>query len=231
MRLCIFADIHGNAPAFRAAFKSLLSEAADVNIFLGDLCGYYYDQMVIYELLCTLPNFVAIKGNHDKMFLSIVNGDDELRRSYVDKYGNSMEHLLEESTPEFIEWLGNMPDYISMSAMSDCDIAGYHGAPWNITEGYVYPDSGLDDFARYSQTLFLLGHTHYPMLRRISSKIITNPGSLGQPRNGSWPTYAVLDTPKKNMKLKQVIYDKSELLDRIHTFGDEHKYLRRILLT
>jgi predicted phosphodiesterase len=39
-----------------------------------------------------------------------------------------------------------------------------------------------------------LGHTHQPALRRLDHKLIVNPGSLGQPRNGLHDaTYAVWD--------------------------------------
>jgi putative phosphoesterase len=226
MRLCIFADIHGNAPAFRAAYKSILTEAADVNLFVGDLCGYYYDQVEVYEMLKTVPNLAALKGNHDKIFLDIVRGNDDLRRSYREQYGNSMENLLRSSTHEFINWLDHLPEAL---ILDDIDTACYHGSPWNISEGYVYPDSSLEAFLEQPSSCFILGHTHYPMKRTIASKQILNPGSLGQPRNAGLPTYALMETRKNDFTVKNVRYDTAELINRIVFFGDENKYLRKIL--
>ena len=51
MRICVFADIHGNGPAFRIAYDMILSEKAAINIFLGDLCGYYFDQKEILLII------------------------------------------------------------------------------------------------------------------------------------------------------------------------------------
>lgn len=50
MKICVFSDIHGNGPAFRVAYEMIMSEKADINIFLGDLCGYYFDQKEIFFL-------------------------------------------------------------------------------------------------------------------------------------------------------------------------------------
>ena len=60
MRICLFGDIHGNGPAFRIACKAIVAESADLNIFLGDLCGYYYDQLDIFDMLREIPNLGAI---------------------------------------------------------------------------------------------------------------------------------------------------------------------------
>lgn len=32
MNICIFSDIHGNGPAFNAAYKMIVAENADMNI-------------------------------------------------------------------------------------------------------------------------------------------------------------------------------------------------------
>jgi diadenosine tetraphosphatase ApaH/serine/threonine PP2A family protein phosphatase len=96
-------------------------------------------------------------------------------------------------------------------------------------DGYVYPDSPIEEFLRYSPGCFFLGHTHYPMKRSIKEKYIVNPGSLGQARNGGWPTYAVVDYYSKEVSIKEVVYDKSGLLKQINEAGDNTRYLKDIL--
>lgn len=226
MRLCIFADIHGNAPAFRAAYKSILTEAADVNVFAGDLCGYYYDQIAIYEELRSVPNLVAIRGNHDKMFLALIDGDEDLRRQYAARYGRSMEHLMDSDHTNLLAWLRELPEQVMID---DVSIAVYHGAPWNVNEGYVYPDSPLEEFRAYRSSCFVLAHTHYSMVRSIDDKLVVNPGSLGQPRNGKGPSYAVFESTTKDFIVKEFSYDKAELLKRIAQIGDTNTYIRKIL--
>ncbi len=226
MKICIFSDIHGNGPAFNAAYGMITSEKADINIFLGDLCGYYYDQMEILDRLTAIPKLSAVKGNHDHIFLGIISGDSELGVTYMKKYGCSMENLLNNDTTGLVRWLSGLPE---SCAVADTAMSCYHGSPWDLMEGYVYPDSRLDRFLDYPELYFLLGHTHYPMVRRIGDKFIINPGSLGQPRNGGWPTYAVLDYHSMKVSIKEVIYDKSELLRRIEKVGGDNAYLKSIL--
>lgn len=226
MKICVFSDIHGNSHSFRVAYKKIIAESADLNIFLGDLCGYYYDQQDILDRLQNIPGLIAIKGNHDSMFLKIVEGDEKLRKNYLNKYGLSMENLLSENNYDMIQWLSSLPEsYLS----SDLDLACYHGSPWDALECYVYPDSPLDKFLDYNTSTFVLGHTHYRMHRKIGERFVINPGSLGQPRDGLCPSYMVIDHPLNKISVREVPYDKSELLKQIDEIGESNPYLKRIL--
>ncbi|MCP4613875.1 MAG: metallophosphoesterase family protein [Planctomycetes bacterium] len=227
MKVCVFSDIHGNGPAFSKAFGSILSERADLNIFLGDLCGYYYDQMEILHRLKTIPNLLAILGNHDSTFLKILDGNEGLRQTHMEKYGNSMENLLSCDTSDLTKWLRLLP---KLHVNADQEWAIYHGSPWDALEGYVYPDTPLDEFQEYSSSFFFLGHTHYPMTREIGNKLIINPGSLGQPRTGGWPTYAMVDLQRKEVAFREVIYDKEQVLYQIDKIDADNKYLKEVIL-
>ena len=225
MRICVFSDIHGNGPAFDAAYKMIISEKADLNIFLGDLCGYYYDQLEIFEKLTNIQSLYAIRGNHDAIFLDIVEGNKNMREKYCRKYGRSMENLLNKEIKELSKWLSSLSSFIEPAF----DIACFHGSPMNFLEDYIYPDSSLDIFLDHTSNVFLLGHTHYPMIRRIDNKIVINPGSLGQPRQGGWPTYAVIDYPHKTVTFRYVFYDKKKLLEQIDIMADENSYLKTVI--
>ena len=226
MRICVFSDIHGNWPAFRVAYDMIISEKADLNVFLGDLCGYYFDQKKIFFMLKTIPNLIALKGNHDLIFLRIVNKNEEVRQAYLEKYGNSMENLLDTDPRELIQWLSNLP---ATYLHANSGLAFYHGSPWDSMDGYVYPDSLLEKFLDYPDCLFILGHTHYPMIRTIDDKLIINPGSLGQPRNGGWPTYAVIAYPSKKVIFREISYDKADLIRQIDKLDGKNEYLKKIL--
>lgn len=226
MKVCIFADIHGNGPAFRKAYTMLISEKANLNIFLGDLCGYYFDQQEIFEMLLNIPKLIAVRGNHDDIYLKIAAGDKELRQQYLKKYGRSMENLIANKNHALGKWLSSQPDSYNDP---DLGISAYHGSPWSTMDGYVYPDSPLEGFLEHPSSVFMLGHTHYPMTRKINDKLVINPGSLGQPRNGGWPTYAVMDHPENTVIFKEVIYDKTELIKQIDTAGDNNPYLKSVL--
>jgi predicted phosphodiesterase len=226
MKICLFSDIHGNGHAFRQALPAMKNEGADLYLFLGDLCGYYFDQTEVFEGLMTLPNLVALRGNHDQIFLEILRGDEILRRDYLLKYGPSMEYLLERDYRDLTLWLSNLPG----SSLQFIDgISAAHGSPWEPVSGYVYPDTPLQPFLKEHAEIFLLGHTHHPMEKRVEGKNIVNPGSLGQPRNGGWPTYAVIQDISKPIRFREVPYGRDSLRREIEGKASCHPYLLEVL--
>ncbi len=225
MKICVFSDIHGNGPAFRVAYDMIISEKADLNIFLGDLCGYYYDQLEIFSMLSKMPNLIAIMGNHDRMFIDILKGEADLLDMYRQKYGRSMDNLLEQEHDKLSEWLLSLPiSYVFPDNVFRC----FHGSPENPLDGYVYPDSLLDSSWNVGHAL-LLGHTHYRMHRSVANTLVVNPGSLGQPRDGRLPCYVVMEPYSRNVIFREVSYDKGLLKKKIDQLGDENVYLREIL--
>jgi len=226
MKICVFSDIHGNGHAFRQALPMMKKEGADLYLYLGDLCGYYFDQMEILEELATLPNLVALRGNHDQVFLEILGGNESLRRDYLKKYGPSMERLLEHDCSDLTRWLSNLPGSCVQLAG---EISAAHGSPWNPVSGYVYPDTPVQPFLKEHAETFLLGHTHHPMEKRIEGKHIVNPGSLGQPRNGGWPTYALVEGIPGRATFREIPYEREGLLRQIEETDCGNKYLKEVL--
>ncbi len=227
MKICVFSDIHGNGPAFDQAYPKILTEGADLNIFLGDLCGYYFDEIEIFRTLVQMPRLIALKGNHDKMFLAARGGDHQLQESYLKRYGSSLKLFLERDHLELVRWLEKRPEFYFLK---EFDVACYHGGPGNFTEEYIYPDTDLEKFRATSFSNFFLGHTHYPMHRFIGEKMVVNPGSLGQPRHGGWPTYAVVDLSKSLVQFKEIQYDITQLIRRIDERGDQTPYIKNVLI-
>ena len=227
MKICIFSDIHGNQIAFQTAFSKIINEKADLNIFLGDLCGYYFEEIMVFEQLRDIPNLVALKGNHDDFFLRAAAGEEQKVQWYFKKYGSSLMRFLKKDHREVVVWLNMRPNYIYLE---DLDVVCCHASPWDPLNGYVYPDSDLERFRNFSPSVFLLGHTHYPMHRTFAGKTIINPGSLGQPRDGNWPTYAVLDLDNKHVRFEEIHYDKQQLIQALDLMQDENPYLKDILL-
>lgn len=204
----------------------LKGEGADLYLFLGDLCGYYFDQEEIFTELLNIPNLIALRGNHDQILLEISRGDEILRQNYLEKFGRSMEYLLEKDCHDMILWLSELP---GSSLQLPGEMIAAHGSPRDPMDGYIYPDTSLDIFLEESSDFFLLGHTHYPMDRRIGKKRIVNPGSLGQPRNGGWPSYAVIDLPSGSVVFREIRYEKKNFLQQIEKIDRDNEYLREIL--
>src|SRR5581483_7516576 len=62
-----------------------------------------------------------------------------------------------------------------------------HAAPLDPLFTYLGPDDPEweAELRRIDADVLLTGHTHLPFVRRIGGRAIVNPGSLGQPKNGS----------------------------------------------
>jgi predicted phosphodiesterase len=227
MKICLFSDIHGNGPAFEAAYPKLLGEQADLNIFLGDLCGYYFDELEIYKILAEMPNLVALRGNHDNMFIAASGGDNDVRSEYLKGYGSALENCLRHDHQAMITWLKGRPEVYESPEL---DLACFHGSPADRSNGYIYPDADLSGISVERQRNFFLGHTHYPMHRWAGDKLIVNPGSLGQPRQKGWPTYAVVTLPDRAVEFTEVPYDVDRLIEQIEQRKEKNPYLKEVLL-
>ena len=227
MRVAIFSDIHGNKYALEEALIKMDEIGIDVHIFCGDAVGYYYYHNEVIDTLRNMKNIYCVLGNHDQMFIDIIDKKKDAKL-YFAKYGSSIEKFLNSITKENIEFLRSLPEARNI-LIDDLKIKIIHGSPWNPIDEYVYPNS---DFNRYSEVDFdyvFQGHTHYPMKIKHGKCEIINPGSIGQPRDGSFPSFVVFDTSTKLFEFVSVEYDINQLSEDIQRVGGEPNYLFNVL--
>lgn len=177
-------------------------------------------------MLLTIPNLIAVAGNHDKMLLRCLE-DEQLLKSYTEKYGKSMEFLKKSISQQSLVFLRNLPDYY---IDKEFGIAVFHGSPWDYCDGYVYPTDSLDKFSSLPYRYIILGHTHHSMARKIQGTYVINPGSSGQPRDGGDPSFGILDLETGEVEIKRVPYDKKALIRDVNKYDGEHPYLIDVLL-
>ena len=226
MKLGIFSDIHGNVYAFEKMLQLLLKERCDRHIFLGDICGYYcYNDEIIDFLRLNHRCLISILGNHDKMFLDTLL-DRDLEKKYIHKFGHSSLHLKKNIKRKNIDFLKELP---SSYFISNFNLGFFHGSPWDHLEGYVYPDSSFTDFKKLKYKLVFLGHTHYSMMARCGKVTIINPGSVGQPRDGNNPSFAVYDTDSNKIAIKRFTYDSRVLIKEIKRRKESKPFLIEVL--
>lgn len=226
-KIGIFSDIHGNKYAFIKVWKALKKEKCDLYFFLGDICGYYYFQDEIIDTLKNEENLIAILGNHDALFLNMMNEESDIEDKYTQKYGMSCKILKESIKKTNLEFLKKMT---SFKCLEEYKIAAFHGSPWNHLNEYVYPQDPVEKFGKLPFRFVLLGHTHYPMDRRIGNVRIINPGSSGQPRDSINPSYAILDLRSESVIFKRVFYDSSLMVKEVVKRKESNRYLTDVLL-
>jgi putative phosphoesterase len=74
------------------------------------------------------------------------------------------------------------------------------------------PCSELDKYFKDIQAdVMITGHTHIPYVKKFRDKILVNPGSVGEPRDGDpRASFAIFDTAAGRLELARLAYDISE---------------------
>ena len=207
MKIAVLADIHGNADALDTVIADLPS--LDKIICCGDIVGYYPDVNRVCSRLREIGALV-IRGNHDAYVVG-----ELLPRKPSFLYG--IEWTRSALDEKNIEWLRSLPQSLSFN----CDnwyLRIRHASPWD-EETYLYQDSKyLFDVVPADNELFIFGHTHHPMIKKIGGGIILNPGSIGQPRDRNpKASYALFKTGEPEVNINRISYPVEAFQRRLKT--------------
>jgi predicted phosphodiesterase len=207
--LAIVSDLHGNLPALEAVLAHL--GTADGLVCCGDLVGYYPDAPAVVERIRRLAA-VVVRGNHELM----VTGAREVPPARASYYATAAARRA--LSADQLAWLAGLPASVRLER-DGLAVEVRHASPWD-EETYLYPDSDLAGVALAEGSWLLLGHTHYPMLRRAGGGFLANPGSVGQPRDRDpRAAYAVLDTASGRWEQRRVAYGHRVYQERLGRLG------------
>jgi diadenosine tetraphosphatase ApaH/serine/threonine PP2A family protein phosphatase len=219
MKYAIISDIHGNTEALRAVLEDIgRNGGADGYWCLGDVTGYGPEPGECIAMLKDLVS-VCVAGNHDRgsierLELSVFNPLGQQALRWMWKHLNGAEKV----------WLGTLP-----TSAEDGDYTLVHASPSDPLLEYVL-STGIAErnFPFFKTKYCFIGHTHLPMVYKLEggslctatpltpaigltmgdTKMMINPGSVGQPRDGdARASYGVLDTEASMFRLHRVAYD------------------------
>jgi putative phosphoesterase len=198
MSIGVVSDVHAN----RVALEAVLADMPPVDelVCLGDVVGYNPWPAECVDLVrerCA----TVVRGNHDRT----VETPDRYR-------SNRMAHAGLELAAERLDeggraWLRDLP---RRATVADGRVLLVHDHP-EYVDRYVrpfqFPDlrSYIDEY-----DACLLGHTHLQAAEVVDGRLVCNPGSVGQPRDGDpRAAYAVVDpeTDPVGVDLRRVEYD------------------------
>jgi predicted phosphodiesterase len=191
-RIAVISDIHGNSFALDAVLDAISAANADLVVNLGDSLSGAVDPHATAKTLGSHPEFVTIRGNHDRQLLTVsadrMGGVDQIAETAI----TDADRL----------WLrGARP-----LARPEAGVLAFHGSP---ADDLCYlletvEESGLraasdnevierlgDAYGHYEA--YLCGHTHLQRSRVLpEGSLIVNPGSVG------WPSFAD-DAPHRHV--------------------------------
>ncbi|MCD6324429.1 MAG: metallophosphoesterase family protein [Desulfurococcales archaeon] len=206
-RLLLISDIHGNVESLKAVIES--APTYDEVLVLGDLVDYGPDPDAVIDIIKELGGKV-VEGNHDH---AVVKGVDcRAGPSLHDASVYTRKEITDKKLSRTdLRWLASLPDHVRMDLGSQTALA-VHATPKDRLFKYLQPWLPEEEFKEYvgeeAPSLILVGHTHRRFLRPTSfGKVVINPGSVGQPRDGDWrASYAVL-TDEGSVEFFRVKYD------------------------
>ena len=209
MRILLLADIHANWPALQA-----IQEPHDVCLVLGDLVDYGLEPAPCIDWV-RRNAFLSVRGNHDHgMAQNVVLGPRPNGFKHLTAMTRSLTRgLLNEGD---LRYLAAMP-VSRMATLENTRILMVHATPRDPLDEYAPNDPEFwgRRLEHVDADIICVGHTHHPYVLEIDGKLVINPGSVGQPRDGDpRASYAVLEHEK--IELKRVEYPVDETLRTIH---------------
>jgi diadenosine tetraphosphatase ApaH/serine/threonine PP2A family protein phosphatase len=213
MRYLIISDIHSNL----AAFEAVLADAGSFDKVwcLGDVVGYGPDPNECVERLRDLPD-VCVVGNHDWAALGKMDTED-----FNPDARKACHWTGKQLSPSNLAYLETLP-----RSLIEEGFTLVHGSPRQPIWEYILDSSvARANFKHFDTRFCFVGHTHVPIIYRHhpenpnricdpvipslndplvlgEERLIINPGSVGQPRDGDpRASYAILDSDRKQSDL------------------------------
>ncbi|MDA8236496.1 MAG: metallophosphoesterase family protein [Chloroflexi bacterium] len=227
MRLAVLSDIHANLPALEAVLASL--PRVDAFWHLGDVVGYGPHPDEVVARLRAI-GAVGVRGNHDAAALGELGVE-----GFNPAAQRAASWTAARISPETRAWLGALPERLEVEG-----VTLVHGSPRDPTWEYVTTArEAAASLAAVATRCCLHGHTHVPVawledegrvdlvratdgleLALGTERLLLNPGSVGQPRDGDPRAAAlVLDTGAATATWHRVRYPVSDTQRDIRAAG------------
>jgi predicted phosphodiesterase len=220
MKYLILSDIHSNREALGAVLSFVRRKRWDKAVFLGDLVGYGANPNQTVDMVRALKPLVAIRGNHDKVCSGIEEGE-LFNRIALEAAMWTRRKL----TRTNLRWLKALPEG---PVIVDNLFAISHGTPID-EDAYIFGEiEALNVFRQTEFPVCFFGHSHFPVIFGLSPDAITtiltvapsfrfklrkgvryliNPGSIGQPRDGSpLASFAMYDSDSRVVSIHRIAY-------------------------
>ncbi|MVT13758.1 MAG: YfcE family phosphodiesterase [Euryarchaeota archaeon] len=204
----IISDVHSNLFALEAVL-SRIREGTTI-LHAGDVVGYYTFPNEVISLFKKW-NIISIRGNHDR---ALINGNVFNFNEYA---AASLNWTSRKISKDSLFYILKMKDTLRLNLMGK-RVAVYHGAPWD-NDYYLMEYEAREGIIPEGIDVLLLGHTHIPFIKKFGNRIILNPGSVGQPRDGDPRASFVRIRDNWDIVIERVEYDIDKVEESIKKEG------------
>jgi predicted phosphodiesterase len=232
MRIAVLADIHGNPIALDAVLADIEAQAGvDGYWLLGDLVALGYDPVGVLERLVRLPAAACVRGNTDRYIVtgdrpgpwpSEAEADASLVARVVEITGNFAWTQGALLATGWAGWLAALPVEQRVTLPDGTRVLLVHAAPGTDDGWGMRPNlsdaAAADLLAGCAADLVCVGHTHWPLDRRVGSVRVINPGGVSNPSPPDLrASYALLDADARGyaVSFRRVEYDRAAVIAEI----------------
>ncbi len=230
MKHAFFGDIHSNFDALQAVLADTEVQHADKMYCLGDIVGYGAEPREcigrIRELDCP-----AVMGNHDHAAATDVSLDN-----FNEYARTAILWTRDQLAVEEKKWLAERPFVIHYEEFSIVHASLLQ--PESFRYLMLLADAS-DCLNRMEAHLCFVGHSHVPSVFfdavpgrpagyrydlddtiAVRGKMIINPGSVGQPRDGDPRAgYCIYDDVTQHVAFRRLTYDATSAASKIRAAG------------
>ncbi len=184
MKLAVLADIHANYRGLQAVADDIARWKPDTVIVAGDIVNRGPRPLDCWRFVREQQqsaNWLVMRGNHEDYVLS---------HAWEPRHGLEAEfHRVSQWTYErlgpVIREIAGLPDRLQLRAPDGSEVRVLHASMRHNRDG-IYPEnSDAEIRTRIAPApqggLFLAGHTHRPLIRRVDGTLVVNVGSAGVP--------------------------------------------------
>jgi putative phosphoesterase len=199
MRILLLADIHANWPALLATLEQEGQTAFDQCMVLGDLVDYGLEPSPCIQWVREHATF-SIRGNHDHGVAQNVKVQGRNGYKYLTAITRPLS--LERVSAEERRYLGTLP-ITSRFTLDGARFLLVHATPRDPLDEYATDDAEFWSrrLADVDADVICVGHTHHPYVLEVGDKLVINPGSVGQPRDGDpRAAYAIIENQRVELK-------------------------------
>ncbi len=188
MKIAALGDIHGNYQALITVLDHIEDWQPDLFLVLGDIINRGPRSKDCLDLILERsadPAWHVIKGNHERYVLEF---DDPgyARKGYDLELKREQFWTCQSLTQKDLDILKQLPTTIRIDLQELGLIQAAHASTAGDRIG-IYPntpDSQMAGLIPDETRLFLVGHTHQPLVRTFQKTLVINTGSVGLPFDG-----------------------------------------------
>jgi predicted phosphodiesterase len=194
MKIAVIADVHANFVALQAITAHVEAWQPDLVIVAGDLVNRGPRPLECLRLVqakVATDGWLWVRGNHEEYVIEQADPDFLRQGPVAEVHRGSF--WTYQQLGEDVASLETMPFDLRLHDPGGGDVRVTHASLRGLRDG-IYPwtdDADLEQKIGPPPALFLVGHTHIPLIRRLNGTLVVNAGSSGLPFDGDTrPTYA-----------------------------------------